>query len=467
MSSLDQRPGHHDRGQTPHFQANLDRLISSLIASTPSTGFVNNTIGDAPDVIYGLAVCRGDLGFDYCQKCLSNATYDAKSSCPRNKAGTLFYELCQLRYSDVNFYGTSTYTQRWMTNGNNGTTGAISTFNGVLGGLLNNLTAQAATSIRRYAADRVVLNDFQRVYVLVQCTRDLSPKACSDCLTDEIGHIPTCCDVRRGASIGSLDLNVFKDPCPMSEAHPPTKSLQLTAAASSHALVITPFGTLMDGHLGGTLKDGQIIAVKRLVNNDGEGLDELRNEVALVAKLQHRNLVRLLGYCLQAQEKILIYEYLPNKSLDKFIFDPSKSKFLTWANRMRITEGIGRGLLNLHEDSRFKVIHRDLKANNILVDENLTAKIADFGLAKLFGNEQSYENTQRISGTYGYMAPEYVMHGHISTKSDVYSFDILLLEILTRKRCVGFHGSSPPTDFLSYVCMNESYLLLLFLNFLT
>ncbi|XP_078432693.1 cysteine-rich receptor-like protein kinase 10 isoform X2 [Wolffia australiana] len=512
------------------FQANLDRLIGSLIASTPSTGFANNTIGDAPDVIYGLAVCRGDLGFDHCRNCLSNATNDAKSSCPGNKGGTVFYADCLLRYSDVNFLGRSTYTQWWIANGNNVTTTPVPLFNRLLGGLLNNLTAQAATSSRRFAADSVVLNDFQRVYALVQCTGDLSPRACSDCLKDEIGTIPTCCNGKRGARVyggscfiryeiypfvndSSVGSGSPLPPPPTAISPPPQASPAPEAKKNQTATIVVAIGVsifavvafsafivickrkkkqedpfreklddaseerdslifslddlklatldfsdqnkLGEGGFGkvykGTLKDGQIIAVKRLVNNDGEGLDELRNEVALVAKLQHRNLVRLLGYCLQAQEKILVYEYLSNKSLDKFLFDPSKSKFLTWEKRMRIIEGIGRGLLYLHEDSRFKIIHRDLKANNILLDENMTAKIADFGLARLFGNEQSYGNTQRIAGTYGYMAPEYVMHGHISTKSDVYSFGVLLLEILTGKRCVGFHGSSPPTDFLSYI----------------
>ncbi|CAA6668746.1 unnamed protein product [Spirodela intermedia] len=189
----------------------------------------------------------------------------------------------------------------------------------------------------------------------------------------------------------------------------------------------------------GVLSDGQLIAVKRLVTNSGQGIGELTNEVSLVAKLQHRNLVRLMGYCLQAEEKLLVYEFLPNKSLDKFLFEGEDHRRNC------------RGLLYLHEDSRLKIIHRDLKASNILLDEGMNPKIADFGLARLFGNEQSYGNTNRIAGTFGYMAPEYVMKGQISTKSDVYSFGVLLLEIVTGRKCVSIYGSNPPTDLITFV----------------
>ncbi|OAY74209.1 Cysteine-rich receptor-like protein kinase 28, partial [Ananas comosus] len=173
----------------------------------------------------------------------------------------------------------------------------------------------------------------------------------------------------------------------------------------------------------GILQDGQEIAVKRLSMSSAQGLDELKNEVVIVAKLQHKNLVRLIGCCIEEQERLLVYEYLPNTSLDK-------REQLDWGTRYKIIEGISRGLLYLHEDLRLKIIHRDLKASNILLDAFMIPKISDFGLAKLFDVDASEGNTSRIAGTYGYMAPEYVIYGHFSTKSDVFAFGVLILEIV-------------------------------------
>ncbi|XP_078149627.1 cysteine-rich receptor-like protein kinase 25 isoform X2 [Carex rostrata] len=203
----------------------------------------------------------------------------------------------------------------------------------------------------------------------------------------------------------------------------------------------------------GLLINGQEVAVKRLSGSSKQGLSELKNEVDLLAKIKHRNLVKLLSCCIEQKEKILCYEFLPNGSLDNFLFanEAIRREKLNWETRYGIIYGISCGLQYLHEESGFKIIHRDLKASNILLDIDMTPKISDFGLARLFDEDQTHVDTSIVAGTFGYMAPEYVLHGSFSAKSDVYSFGVLLLQIVTGRKISAFVNSVRAFSLISYV----------------
>ncbi|KAI7756085.1 hypothetical protein M8C21_031870, partial [Ambrosia artemisiifolia] len=195
-----------------------------------------------------------------------------------------------------------------------------------------------------------------------------------------------------------------------------------------------PSNKLGEGGFGsvykGLLSDGTIIAVKQLSSKSKQGAREFVNEIGLISALRHQNLVRLYGCCVEGNQMSLIYEYMENKCLSSALIETdkvSKAK-LTWPVRLSICIGIARGLVYLHEESHMRIIHRDIKASNVLLDENFNSKISDFGLAKLNDDGNTHIGT-RIVGTMGYMAPEYAMHGHLTPKVDVYSFGIVALEI--------------------------------------
>ncbi|XP_074562389.1 putative LRR receptor-like serine/threonine-protein kinase At1g53440 [Curcuma longa] len=181
----------------------------------------------------------------------------------------------------------------------------------------------------------------------------------------------------------------------------------------------------------GVLSDDSMIAVKQLSAKSRQGNREFVNEIGMISALQHPNLVKLYGCCIEGNQLLLIYEYMENNSLARALFGPPKYRLnLRWQTRRNICIGIARGLSYLHEESRLKIVHRDIKATNILLDKDLNAKISDFGLARLDEEENTHIST-RIAGTVGYMAPEYAMRGYLTDKADVYSFGVVTLEIVS------------------------------------
>ncbi|XP_057450308.1 cysteine-rich receptor-like protein kinase 15 isoform X2 [Lotus japonicus] len=473
------------------FHKNLKLLMESLSSNTASkTGFYNTSVGEGRDKVYGQALCRGDITNStmVCQQCIQKASQDIMNRCSSEDA-MIWYEFCQVRYSFQMFFSRSVYTGKYpQQNDQEKNVSDPIRFEQHVTYLMNNLSDEAAFNPAKnmFAAGEIRSPGKRTiVYGLVQCTRDMSGTDCSSCLSSALTELTTCCSRREGGIIVSRNCNVRFD---LSKFFNTSSAYLLTYPTSKGGgkwkpwmFVLTICGSILilavvvglctaclrrrndrdratikaatgdfsdrnklgQGGFGevykGVLSDGNEIAVKRLSRKSWQGMEEFKNEIMLIAKLQHRNLVRLLGCVLEGDERMLVYEFMSNKSLDQFIFDAGKRPRLDWKTCQGIINGIARGLVYLHEESRLKIIHRDLKPNNVLLDHELVAKISDFGMARIFSENQNAANTKRVVGTYGYMAPEYAMEGLFSVKSDVFSFGVILLEIISGKRNNGFY----------------------------
>ncbi|KAL3740570.1 hypothetical protein ACJRO7_021791 [Eucalyptus globulus] len=469
------------------YESNLNTVLSSLSsnATTSTNGFATATAGqDRPDQAHGLFLCRGDVSISTCSDCVATGKRDVLRLCGLQRVATIWYDECMLRYDNRSFFS-SFETKPSFTTPNTTNVTDPTRFAQVLGQTMDNINRRAPNggSGKKFAVEEANLTSLQKLYTLAQCTPDLTPFDCNRCLRDMISNFTQ--DKQGGRSFTLVcgvrfELFPFYNASAMAAPVPPPSRLPLPPAPetrpkrkSNKSTVITitttisvggfiiilfltcwmlqrkgkrmhevfkvkgdenelttveslqfdlatiqsatndfsPENKLGEGGFGevfqGKLPNGQQIAVKRLSQSSRQGDDEFKNEVLLVAKLQHKNLVRLLGFCLEGDEKLLAYEFVPNKSLDYFLFD-----------------------------------------------SEMNPKISDFGMARIFGVDQTQASTNKIVGTFGYMSPEYAMHGRFSVKSDVYSFGILLLEIICGKKN-GFYDQFDGGEYLARYAWNQ------------
>ncbi|XP_021835682.1 cysteine-rich receptor-like protein kinase 10 [Spinacia oleracea] len=413
----------------PVFARELNRLIRQAVIGSSSGHFA---IGDANwtsfERVYCLVQCTPDIDQFGCNTCLRSAVSDMLGCCNASTRVLIFKPSCHLRYdtSDKFYYDLHELPAPPPSNATTGDT--------------PNNPPRETTGLRPPIIAAIVVGaSVGFLLLLVGLWLCMRPSIRRKASTTTPAQAPP--PPQQPDNVKDDEANSFGD-VEFVQYDFATLKVATTDFSGDNKLGEGGFGVVYKG----TLKNGQVIAIKRLSGNSGQGAKEFMTEARLVAKLQHRNLVKLLGFCSQGDEKLLVYEFLPNSSVDRFLFDPRKRGSLDWETRYKIIIGIARGLQYLHEDSRLTIIHRDLKPSNILLDKDMNPKIADFGMAKLFGGDQKHGNTSQIVGTHGYMAPEYMLAGEYSEKSDVYSFGIIILELISGQKNRILYQSSQKED---------------------
>ncbi|KAJ9702957.1 hypothetical protein PVL29_004629 [Vitis rotundifolia] len=466
-----------------NFYSNLNATLSDLKTQlNDKNHFATAERTRTGDSVYAMVQCRNYMSTKDCVACFT-AAQSLIRNCSAANGARVIYDGCFLRYESNSFYDQATLPGNAAICGNQ-TASQVTAFQAAVEGLLADLEVATPRTDDFYVAYKkeVVGGGGATVYGVAQCAETVSPSACQECLKVANGNINSClpstygravdagCFLRysntpffadnqttnitpfleKGDILGATELRG-----PVNYSYRDLKAATKNFSAENKlgeggfgdvykvkfntylydCFDVYCFGQVFIGYLEqGTLKNGKMVAVKRLfIVQPNRAKADFESEVKLISNIHHRNLIRLLGCCSKRSELILVYEYMANSSLDKFLFGERRGA-LNWKQRLDIIAGTARGLAYLHEEFHVCIIHRDIKSSNILLDNDFQPKIADFGLARLLPEDKSHLST-KFAGTLGYTSPEYAIHGQLSEKVDTYSYGVVVLEIISGRKC--------------------------------
>ncbi|KAM3701567.1 hypothetical protein ACJW31_05G183500 [Castanea mollissima] len=469
---------------TSPFQNNLNNILHSLSSNASISKFYNTSTGNDTDRVYGLYMCLDYVTNESCHDCITTASHDMLKLCPSTTEAVVWEEICQLRYSKKSFFGILDVTGNIpLDNKKNNSQPEL--FKSIVNVTLNALAYRAAfkLSANMYATGEAAFQD-KTIYALVQCTRDLSAKDCNLCLQSATADILRVYYYSVGARLLSrscflrYEFYSFYGGTPNSPGSSQVGGIQMklwmivVVTAVSACLVIVLLGSYVYHRMmnkNGKKKILEHGIIQNIGSSSNLHFHHQHFQGRYKSKSQEFPYFNLAS--LQAATNNFgdsnklgqggfgpVYKGILSDGKEVAIKrlscyseqDPRNHAQLNWSRRLNIITGIARGILYLHEDSRLRIIHRDLKASNVLLDYEMNPKISDFGMARIFAGNEGATNTTTIVGTYGYMAPEYAMGGIYSIKSDVFSFGVLLLEIISGKRNAGFHQSKRASSLLAY-----------------